>query len=126
MYVIDSSVWVSLFLDFDVNHKKAVFIFENFWKSRIVLPYCVINEVSSFLTYKWGKKIANNFLNFIRKNNDIFIENDNIFEEINFFIDVDSKVSFTDTAIIMIAKNHGLDLITFDKQMISIFKNTVS
>lgn len=42
MYIIDSSVWVSLFLDFDTNHNKAIEIFENIFKSKIVLHYCVI------------------------------------------------------------------------------------
>ncbi len=122
MYIIDSSVWVSLFLDFDTNHNKAIEIFENIWKSKIVLPYCVINEVSSVLTYKWNKIIANNFLTFIKNNEDIFIENNNIIEEIDFFISIDSKVSFTDLSVIKIASDFWLDLITFDKQMANIFK----
>jgi predicted nucleic acid-binding protein len=52
MYIIDSSVWVSLFLDFDINHNESLEIFENILNSKIILPYCVINEVSSVLTYK--------------------------------------------------------------------------
>lgn len=71
MYIIDSSVWVSLFLDFDVNHNESIEIFEKISNSKIVMPYCVINEVSSVLTYKWNKNIANNFLNFIKNNEDI-------------------------------------------------------
>jgi len=122
MYIIDSSVWVSLFLDFDSNHKKSILIFETIINSKIILPYCVINEVVTVLTYKWNKNISHSFLNFIKDNNDIFIENDNIFEEIDFFTSISSRVSFTDTSVIMIAKKHWLDLITFDKQMIWIFK----
>ncbi|MDP2090510.1 MAG: PIN domain-containing protein [Candidatus Gracilibacteria bacterium] len=122
MYIIDSSVWVSLFLDFDINHIESKQIFEKLGNSKIVLPYCVINEVSSVLTYKGSKDISNNFLRFIKNNNDIFIENDNIFEEIDFFIENNSKVSFTDLAVIKIAKDYLLDLITFDKQMANIYK----
>jgi len=123
MHIIDSSVWVSLFLDFDVNHKSSISVFESLWTSKIVLPYCVINEVSTVLTYKWNKEIANSFLNFIKNNNDIFIENDNILDEIDFFISNDSKISFTDLSIIKIAKDYLLDLITFDKQMANIYTN---
>lgn len=47
-----------------------------------------------------------NFLDFIRKNNDIFIENYNIFGEIDFFIGIDSKISFTDAAVVMIARDY--------------------
>lgn len=123
MYIIDSSVWVSLFLDFDANHNESVEIFEKISNTKIILPYCVINEVSSVLTYKWSKEIANSFLKFIKNNEDIFIENNNIFDEIDFFIWIDKKVSFTDLAVIKIAFDFWLDLITFDKQMISIFKS---
>lgn len=123
MYIIDSSVWVSLFLDFDVNHNESIEIFEKISNTKIILPYCVINEVSSVLTYKWNKNIANNFLNFIKNNEDIFIENNNIFDEIDFFVWIDEKVSFTDLAVIKIAFDFWLELITFDKQMIKIFKS---
>lgn len=123
MYIIDSSVWVSLFLDFDANHIESLNIFENVSNSKIILPYCVINEVCSVLTYKWNKQIANSFLKFITDNEDIFIENDNIFKEIDFFLLNDKKVSFTDLSVIKIALDYWLDLITFDKQMASIFNS---
>jgi predicted nucleic-acid-binding protein len=74
------------------------------------------------LTYKWTKEIANNFLKFIKNNEDIFIEQDNILEEIDFFVSNNSKVSFTDLAVIKIAKDFWLDLITFDKEMAKIFQ----
>lgn len=122
MYIIDSSVWISLFLDFDVNHLEAVIIFEEISNKKIVLPYCIINEVCSVLTYKWSKKIANSFLDFIDDNEDIFIENNFVHSEIDFFYDLYYKVSFTDLSIIKIAIDKSLDLITFDKQMASIYK----
>lgn len=122
MYILDSSVWVALFLDFDTNHDKSIVVFENI-DSKIILPYCVLNEVITVLTYKWNKDIANSFLKFIKNNNDIFIENNNIFEEVDFFIWINSKISFTDTSIIKIAKDYWLDLVSFDKQMIWLFKS---
>lgn len=121
MFIVDSSVWVSLFLDFDVNHEESVLIFEQLIWTKIVMPYCVINEVCSVLAYKWGKEIANSFCWFIRNNNDIFIENNNILEEMEFFIWIDKKVSFTDLAVIKMAIDHWLGVITFDKQMKQIF-----
>lgn len=122
MYVIDSSVWVALFLSLDTNHEKAVSIFEEMGNEKIFLPYCVINEVATVLVYKGWKAVSNNFLSFIKGNEDIFIENDNIFPEIYFFESLDSKISFTDSAVIHIACEHGLNLITFDKQMARLFK----
>jgi len=42
-------------------------------------------------------------LEFIKNNNDIFIENDDINREIDFFMKIDKKISFTDVAVIKIA-----------------------
>ncbi len=122
MYVVDSSVWVWLFLDFDVHHDTARNIFQEISTSKIILPYCVINEVSSVLTYKWGKNIADSFLKFVTQNEDIFIEQDTITEEVQFFLSLDKKMSFTDIAVIKIAWDYNLELITFDEQMIQVFK----
>ncbi len=101
---------------------KALNIFKSIEWSKVVLPYCVINKVSTVLTYKWWKNISNSFLEFIKNNNDIFIENDDINKEIDFYMKVNNKISFTDMAVIRIALNYTLDLVTFDKQMISTYQ----
>lgn len=121
MYLIDSSVWVALFLEFDSNHKKAEEIISKL-EGKIYLPYNVIVEVASVLTYKHSKKQANNFLDYIEDNKDIILLENELKSEIEFFKKIDKKVSFVDISLIFLSKRLDLNLITFDSQMISLAK----
>lgn len=122
MQIIDSSVWVALFLDFDSTHKKASEIFSQI-EGSIYLPYCVINEVATVLAYKHSKMQADSFLDFITDNEDIIIIGDEIANEINYYRQIEKNISFTDAAIIYLAEKFNLLLITFDKQIIKIIKS---
>ncbi len=121
MYLIDSSVWVALFLEFDSNHKKAEEIISKL-EDKIYLPYNVIVEVASVLTYKHSKKQANNFLDYIEDNKDIILLENELKPEMEFFKKIDKKVSFVDISLIFLSKKLDLNLITFDSQMISLAK----
>jgi len=81
MYLIDSSVWVALFLDCDLLHENAVEVFSKI-NGKIYIPYCVVVEAATVLTYKHSKDQANNFLKYIENNNDIVLFENQIFSEI--------------------------------------------
>ena len=121
MYLIDSSVWVALFLEFDSNHKKAEEIISKL-EGKIYLPYNVIVEVTSVLTYKHSKKQADNFLDYMEDNEDIILFENELKPEIEFFKKIDKKLSFVDISLVFLSKKLDLDLITFDSQMISLAK----
>jgi predicted nucleic acid-binding protein len=123
MYLIDSSVWVALFLDFDTQHEKAAEFFANLeTEKKIYLPYGVISEVSTVLVYKHSKEQADKFLEYVRGNSDIVIFENQTVAEMEFFQKTREKVSFTDTTLIYLAKAFALTLITFDDQMVKLFK----
>ena len=121
MYLIDSSVWVALFLEFDSNHQKAEEIISKL-EGKIYLPYNVIAEVTSVLTYKHSKKQADNFLDYIEDNEDIILFENELKPEIEFFRKINKKLSFVDISLVFLSKKLDLDLITFDSQMISLAK----
>lgn len=121
MYIIDSSVWVALFLDFDSLHKKAAEIFSDI-NDKIYLPYCVISETATVLAYKHSKNQADNFLEFISSNSDIVLINNEAINEINYYKEINKKISFTDSSLIYLSRRYDLLLITFDKQIISLIK----
>jgi predicted nucleic acid-binding protein len=121
MYIVDSSVWVALFLDFDSLHKKAAEIFSDI-NDKIYLPYCVLSETATVLTYKHSKNQADNFLEFISSNSDIILINNDVINEIDYYKEIDKKISFTDSSLIYLSKKYDLLLITFDKQIISLIK----
>lgn len=108
-------------MEFDSNHKKAEEIISKL-EGKIYLPYNVIVEVASVLTYKHSKKQANNFLDYIEDNKDIILLENELKSEIEFFKKIDKKVSFVDISLIFLSKRLDLNLITFDSQMISLAK----
>jgi predicted nucleic acid-binding protein len=115
-HLLDSSVWISLFLDFDTHHKKAERIFGEL-RGIMYVPYCVVSEVVTILAYKHSKKQADSFIAFIESNRDIVLFDDTIGEEIAFYKSVEAKISFTDAALLFLAKKLEAKLITFDKQL---------
>ena len=120
-HVVDSSVWVALFLDFDTQHKKAEQTIQKL-SGTIYVPYCVIAEVTTILAYKHSKKLADNFIAYVRNNKDIKIINNDALDEMNFFPTLPHKISFTDAALIFLAGKMEAKLITFDKQLERIIK----
>ena len=114
--LIDSSVWVALFLDFDTQHTKAERLFSKL-RGKIYLPYCVLNEVATVLAYKHSKKQANQFLSFIEENHDINLLEDSSTEEISFYQSQSARISFSDAALLLLTGKLSVNFITFDKQL---------
>ena len=122
--LIDSSVWVALFLDFDAQHRKAKRTLQTI-SDIIYTPYCVIAEVVTVLAYKHSKHAADNFITYIRDNKDIRIINDDAFDEMDFYTTLPHKISFTDAALLFLSSTRNANLITFDTQLARIAKKTV-
>ena len=120
-HLIDSSVWAALFLDFDVQHRKAVRVIRK-TSGLIYAPYCVIVEVTTVLAYKHSKQLADNFIAYLRDNKDIRIINDDASDETDFYATVSQKISFTDAALLFLSDKLGADLLTFDAQLARIAK----
>lgn len=124
-YLVDSSVWVALFLDFDTQHRKAEQTIEKL-SGTIYLPYCVIIEVTTVLTYKHSKQLADNFIAYARDNRDIaLIDNDTI-AEMAFYATIPYRLSFADVSLIFLASKLGATLVTFDKQLEQVAKKILS
>jgi len=114
--LLDSSVWVALFLDFDTQHAKAKRIFPKL-QGKIYLPYCVIIEVVTVLVYKHSKEQANQFILFIEQNQDIKLLDDELAEEIRFYKSLQARISFVDAALLFLSKKLKTKLVTFDQQL---------
>ena len=119
--LVDSSVWVALFLDFDTQHQKAVRTIQGV-SGPIMMPYCVIAEVTAILAYKHSKPLADNFIAYIRDNRDIEVIHNDARDEMGFYISIPHKISFVDAALIFLSRKLNARLITFDKQLERIAK----
>lgn len=121
-HLVDSSVWVALFLDFDTQHEKARRVIEKL-EGTIYVPYCVIAEVVTVLAYKHSKQLADNFILYVRDNRDIKIINDDALYEMDFYMSMAEKLSFTDVALIFLSRKVDAELVTFDKQIARTARN---
>lgn len=119
-YLVDSSVWVALFLDFDAQHRKAERMIQKI-SGTIYMPYCVIAEVVTILAYKHSKRLADNFIAYVKDNRDIRVINDDAFDEIDSYTAVPQRISFTDSALLFLAGALEAKLVTFDKQLERIY-----
>ena len=122
LFVIDSCVFIAAFYQEDSKHREAIQIFSDLQlKSFIVHPY-VIQETATVLTYKLGPYAAFLFIQTITKAANATITSVDIGTEMNYFISLKKKVSFTDSTLINLAKTLNAGLVTFDKQMLALFK----
>ena len=124
-HLIDSSVWIALFLDFDTQHKKAVLFFDDL-RGNIYIPYCVVNETTTILAYKHSKQQADNFLTYVEHNSAVTLISDNAEEEIVYYKSLTNKISFTDAALLLLSQKLGAELVTFDKQLARVAKGAKS
>lgn len=121
MVLFDSCVWVAFYLDFDSTHEKAIEIFST-TKWQILVPYCVVAEVSTVLTYKHSKEQANQFIGGLLKNRDITLVEAALYEEVAFFAHNPWKLSFYDYSIIKCAIDNKAKLVSFDEEMIKVYE----
>ena len=115
-HLVDSSVWAALFLEKDSQHAKAANKIKR-QRGTTYVPYCVANETATVLAYKHSKEQANRFLSFIENARDIEIVEDNFQEEVAFYKKLNTRISFTDTVLILLSQKLGAELVTFDKQL---------
>lgn len=119
--IVDSSVWIALFLDADTQHTKAARLLPSVG-GTVYAPYCVIAEVATVLAYKHSKAQADAFLAYLDGNRDIVLMDDAIQDEVSFFRTIPQKISFTDAALIFLSGKLKARLITFDRELARIAK----
>ena len=125
-YIIDTSFFISLFLEEDVNHEEAKKILKekNILTNDIIMNPFIIEEVFTILTYKWWKKFSDNFFKSLKIFNIIY-SSTSMEKYINFYSNVEQKISFADISIIYDWIYYNCELISFDKQQKGIFTRLI-
>ena len=122
--VIDSSVLIAAYHDDEDNHVTAVDILEKSKAHTIILHPYVIQEVVTVLTYRFGLDIAMTFLSAVPNAENVFMPTVDTLGDIEYFKKLNKKISFTDSSLIRFAQSMGAELLTFDKQMMSLLRRT--
>lgn len=122
-HLVDSSVFIALFLDFDANHKEATRLMETL-SGTLYIPYGVICEVATVLTYKHSKKQADFFLEYLEQSEHVVFLDAKPDDEITFFVSIPQRISFVDSTLLLYSQRMNFGLVTFDKQLKQIAKTT--
>ena len=121
-FLIDTNIFLGFYLINDTNHEISVSILTEASRSEVIIPYCVIQEVSTLLTYRLGKEKANEFLMDISNVSNISLISDELFNEIDFFKTLNKKISFADSSQLYLARKYKAALVTLDKDLEKLYK----
>ena len=124
MYLVDSSVWIALFLDDDTQHAKAVEAMDSIGDAHIQIPYGVISETVTVLSRKQSKELADKFIEYIRNNPQIHTTSSFVSEDMRIFLAEKDRLAFVDAILKNLALSNGLVLVSFDKQLLNSLKKT--
>lgn len=120
--VIDTNIFYAVLNDKDSLHIQASKLLEKMSEHILIVPYSVISETSTLLTYRQWKKKADDFVSSLRNTKNIFIVSNSMDDEMNLFLEVETKISFTDISLIAVSKKYNAELATFDKQLLQLYK----
>lgn len=86
-------------------------------RGTIYLPYGVLEETASILTYKHSKAQADQFLDLVDRDSDIVLLDGQCVIDMARFRTVTARISFVDSMLLGLAKALPATLITFDRQL---------
>ena len=114
--LIDSSVWIALYLEKDAQHAKAKRFFDTL-SEKVYLPAYVVSEVASVLTYKHSKAQADTFVEFVMTHPDIEWLESQSYDDAVYFRSIPVRLSFIDITLVRLATALKVELVTFDRQL---------
>ena len=120
--IIDSSVYVSLFLESDSRHKEALYIFQNLWETIILIPYLIYQETLTVLSNKFSTELAQGFDTLIHSDDRFILIAPEIADEIIFWRENQKQISYIDISLIHASLKYKAELITFDKEMQKLYE----
>lgn len=121
IYVLDSNVFIWAFYEDDSLHELSIQLLSEIKDSKIIVPYCVVQEVCSIFSYRFWKQKADDFLHFLLETDNIELINNDILDELNFYLSFQENLSFTDLSLILISQKYSAELLTFDKQLLKLY-----
>lgn len=84
----------------------------------IRLPYGVVLETVTVLTYKSSKAHADRFIEFIKGNQQIIHDAPSAPYDMETFLVESRRISFVDALLKHMAAKEGLELVTFDQELL--------
>jgi len=120
--VLDSNIFIWAFCESDSLHQEAIWLFNLYNDNIFIVSYPVVQEVCSIFSIRFWKDKADNFIKFLKTTENIILVNNDIINDMDMYLKYNDKISFTDISLISTAKLYSADLITFDKQLLKLYK----
>src|SRR5438270_789221 len=117
--IIDSSLFVAFYREIDSLHSDALRIMQELSEAVLVVHPYVIQETATVLTYGSGIEVAKKFLKDTSEAANVIVPILDISRDMQLYQKCNTKLSFTDVALVGLAKETGARLVTFDKKMLS-------
>ena len=122
--VVDSSIFVAYYWGRDTQHTEALRIMDELASASLIVHPYVIQEVTTILAKKLGLAIAKKFLSEISEASNVEIAWVDVKADMNAFQVTTTPLSFTDLALVHLAKVSNSNLVTFDRKMLSLFRHS--
>lgn len=87
-----------------------------------MVPYIVLSEALTVLTYKHSKDRANEFADFILSDNRCILIDADMTSEVYFWKSIDKNLSYIDIVLTYIALRNDATLLTFDDAMMKLYQ----
>ena len=115
-------MFVAFYREIDSLHTDALRVMAELSDDILIVHPYVIQETATVLSYGAGIGVAKKFLVDITDASNVFIPSVDILHDMKLFANSGSKLSFTDIALVGLAQETGVRLVTFDKQMLTLSK----
>ena len=114
--ILDSSVWVAFLHATDSQHEQALQVLDQI-RAAIIVPEYVLGEVATILKRRKKADVAKRFVRrVLTEETQSFLPADTLVEETaTLFCARTDSLSFTDTALLVLAKKYRV--ITFDRDL---------
>lgn len=120
--LVDSSVWVALYLDDDTQHAKAEQLIETL-TAPFYLPYGVLAETAAILTYKGSKAQADQFIRFVEASDQIIYLEPDWRSDLKAFREITSRISFIDAVLLRLSRTlKNVTLASYDQQLLRLYR----
>ena len=116
MYTFDSNIYIWGFLEWHESEIESTNWLSNV-EEKIIIPYIILSEVLTILTYKSNKDLANKFLNFIESDERFVIVHTDIEESLLLWKNIPKNIAHADIVLLYTALKYWAELITYDKQL---------
>ena len=121
-YIIDSNVFYAFFVSDDSLHELSFQMLESIQNDEWITTYGVVQEVATLLTYRKWKVVANSFIEYLLDAWNIIILTGLPTHDMRVFLEHDKKMWFVDLSILDIVMSQDIQLVSFDKQLLSYYR----